>query len=303
IKPREIIYTTILMMESKSRQKGIIIKYAIDDRIPDIILGDSVRLSQILLNLVSNAIKFTLKGEITISVICVEETEEKILLDFGIKDTGIGIPLEKQGKIFESFEQATNDTARRFGGSGLGLSIVKQLITLQNGEIFVSSKPGFGSDFHFRLSFLKYTHIVETSGPEKAELEIPKGDGIHILVAEDNLINQMLVIKVLKNNGFETEVAENGLIVLSKFKDKDFDVILMDLQMPEMDGYETTLKIRSLENYKKDIPIIAMSAHTFKGEYERCIEMGMNDFISKPFDKKELYQKIFKLLKSNVPES
>ena len=303
IKPREIIYTTILMMESKSRQKGILIKYAIDDRIPDIILGDSVRLSQILLNLVSNAIKFTLKGEITISVICVEETEEKILLDFGIKDTGIGIPLEKQGKIFESFEQATNDTARRFGGSGLGLSIVKQLITLQNGEIFVSSKPGFGSDFHFRLSFLKYTHIVETSGPEKAELEIPKGDGIHILVAEDNLINQMLVIKVLKNNGFETEVAENGLIVLSKFKDKDFDVILMDLQMPEMDGYETTLKIRSLENYKKDIPIIAMSAHTFKGEYERCIEMGMNDFISKPFDKKELYQKIFKLLKSNVPES
>jgi len=300
IKPREIIYTAILMMDSKSKQKGIHIKYTIDDKIPEVILGDSVRLSQILLNLVSNAIKFTSKGEITLSVICIEETEEKILLDFGVKDTGIGIPIEKQDKIFESFEQATNDTARKFGGSGLGLSIVKQLIKLQNGEIFVNSKPGYGSDFHFRLSFLKYVKRVETAGPEKTEIAIPRGDGIYILVAEDNLINQMLVIKVLKNQGFETSVAENGLIALHKHENHNFDIILMDLQMPEMDGYEATTKIRALNNVKKDIPIIAMSAHTFKGEYERCIEMGMNDFISKPFDTKELYRKIFRLLKSNA---
>ncbi|BAU54186.1 response regulator [Mucilaginibacter gotjawali] len=303
IKPREIIYTTILMMEAKSKQKGIFIKYSIDDKIPEIILGDSVRLSQILLNLVSNAIKFTQKGQITISAICLQETEEKVLIDFGIKDTGIGIPIEKQDKIFESFEQATNDTARKFGGSGLGLSIVKQLITLQNGELFVSSKPGFGSDFHFRLSFLKYIHQAGTTGGEKPESIIPRGDGIRVLVAEDNLINQMLVIKVLKNQGFSTELAENGLIAIAKHEGNDFDIILMDLQMPEMDGYEATQKIRSLSGYKKDIPIIAMSAHTFKGEYERCIEIGMNDFISKPFDTKELYQKIFRLLKSKVRET
>jgi len=294
---RDIVHTTILMMEPKSKQKGIDLKHHIDNKIPEMVVGDSVRLNQILLNLVSNAIKFTEKGEINITVTCITDNQDNILLDFGVKDTGIGIPFEKQEKIFESFEQATNDTARKFGGSGLGLSIVKQLVKLQNGEIFVNSKPGFGSDFHFKLSFLKAKGKVAFVIPEPTQIMIQKGKGINILVVEDNLINQMLVIKVLKKQGFETDVAENGLIALDKHKNNDFDIILMDLQMPEMDGYEATRKIRELSDSKKDIPIMAMSAHTIKGEFEHCIEIGMNDFISKPFDTKELYEKIFRLVK------
>ncbi len=299
---RDIIHTTILMMDSKAKQKGLDIKYHVDKVVPEVILGDSVRLNQVMLNLVSNAIKFTEKGSITISVTCLEQNDDTILLDFSIKDTGMGIPLAKQERIFESFEQVTNDASRRFGGAGLGLSIVKQLVSLQDGEIFVISKPDQGSDFHFRLSFLKISEAASKAIPEKEETLIESGKGIRILVVEDNQLNQMLVIKVLKKQGFETDVAENGLIALDKHQNNNFDIILMDLQMPEMDGYEATQKIRSLKPDKKDIPIIAMSAHTFKGEYEHCIETGMNDFISKPFNTKELYEKIFRLLRKNLQE-
>ena len=298
---RDIIQLNIRMMESK--QKNLELIYRIDEKVPKIILGDSVRLNQILLNLISNAIKFTEKGSICISVTCMDESADSILLDFGVKDTGIGIPFEKQAKIFESFEQGANDTARRFGGAGLGLSIVKQLVKLQNGEIFVHSKPGLGSDFHFRLPFLKFRDNVDTLISQKAETTTQNGNGIKVLVVEDNLINQMLVTQVLKKQGFEMVMAENGLIALNKYENDDFDIILMDVQMPEMDGYETTQKIRALKTYKKNIPIIAMTAHTIKGEFERCIEMGMNDFISKPFDTNELYQKIHKLLKVDLKES
>jgi two-component system, sensor histidine kinase len=294
---RDIIRTTMLMMEPKSKQKGISLKCRIDERIPQMIVGDAVRLNQIVLNLVSNAIKFTEKGEIKITVNFIEENAHNISLAFSVRDTGIGIPFDKQEKIFESFEQATNDTARKFGGSGLGLSIVKQLVKLQNGEISVKSHPGLGSDFHFNLSFIKSNEEVNIAVPEQTETLMEKGKGIHVLVVEDNAINQTLVIKVLKRQGFETDVAENGLVAIEKHCKHNFDVILMDLQMPEMDGYEATRRIRELETDKKDIPIIAMSAHTFKGEYEHCIEIGMNEFISKPFDTKELFEKIHKLVK------
>ncbi|MBD1365115.1 response regulator [Mucilaginibacter sp. ZT4R22] len=294
IRIRDIIYLNVKMMQT--RKKDIEITYSIDEAIPEIVLGDSVRLNQIMINLISNAIKFTEKGGIYISVICAEGDADSVLLDFSVKDTGIGIPKEKQAKIFESFEQATNDTARKYGGAGLGLSIVKQLIELQNGLIFVNSEPGIGSEFHFRLQFLKFKAEIQTSVPVKTSTINQSGRGIKILVVEDNLINQKLVIKVLKNQGFETEVAENGLIALNKYEHQDFDIILMDIQMPEMDGYEATRKIRELSSYKKNIPIIAMTAHIIKGELDHCLETGMNDFVSKPFDKNELYAKIFKHL-------
>jgi signal transduction histidine kinase/ActR/RegA family two-component response regulator len=294
---RSIVETTVLMMELKSKQKGIDLKYTIDDNIPETLVGDSVRLNQVLLNLVSNALKFTETGEISISVNCVEAGVDNLLLDFRVKDTGMGIPLEKLEKIFESFEQATNDTARKFGGAGLGLSIVKQLVTLQNGEISVRSKPGEGSEFCFKLSFLRVKGMAKPIARKLPLAISANGRGINVLVAEDNMINQMLVIRILKRQGFETDVAENGLITLDKHKNNHFDVILMDLQMPEMDGYEATRMIREMDGIKKKVPIIAMSAHTIKGEYERCIEIGMNDFISKPFDTNELYEKIYKLVK------
>jgi hypothetical protein len=294
---RDIIHSTVMMMESKSKQKNISVVNNIDDKIPDIILGDSVRLNQILLNLVSNAIKFTEKGQISISVICIEKNMNNLILEFRIKDTGIGIPLDKQEKIFESFEQATADTSRRFGGTGLGLSIVKQLVELQNGEIFLNSKPGYGSDFYFRLSFLKIKEKKNKPDFKKAEKLQSNDEIIHVLVVEDNPINKLLVVKVLQKKSFEIDVAENGKIALEKYAKNNYDIILMDLQMPEMDGYEATMNIRRLETHKKDIPIIAMTAHTIKGERERCLEIGMNEFISKPFAINELYEKIYKLTK------
>ncbi len=291
--PADVVQTTMLMLKAKSHQKGIHVKCFLDEKLPRIVIGDSVRLSQVLLNLVSNAIKFTSEGEIVVSAVCRSETNESVLIDFGVRDTGIGIPIDKQDKIFESFEQAANDTARKFGGSGLGLSIVKQLVSLQNGEIFVTSTPGVGSDFHFRLSFVKYKEKDTKIAIINNAVELPGGHGIRILIAEDNMINQLLVTKVLKKQGFAIEVAENGLIALNKYATQDFDIILMDLQMPEMDGYDATKKIRALSGCKGSVPIIAMSAHTIKGEYEYCIEIGMNDFISKPFNPRELYEKIF----------
>lgn len=292
---RDIVHLNIRMMESK--KKNLELTCSVDEKVPETVLGDSVRLNQILLNLISNAIKFTEKGGVFITVVCAKENADNVLVDFGVRDTGIGIPIEKQAKIFESFEQATNDTARKFGGAGLGLSIVKQLVELQKGVIFVHSEAGMGSEFHFRLPFLKFDAETQTISAIKTQTTTQSGNGIKVLVVEDNAINQLLAVKILKNQGFETEVAENGLIALSKYEHNDFDIILMDIQMPGMDGYEATQKIRKLKTYKKNIPIIAMTAHTIKGEHEHCIKVGMNDFISKPFDKNELYQKIFELLK------
>ncbi|MGY3214136.1 response regulator [Mucilaginibacter sp. HD30] len=291
---RDIVHLNVKMMEPK--KKGLAITFDIDEQIPETLLGDSLRLNQILLNLISNAIKFTEKGGVHISVVCLKHNTDGVLVDFTVKDTGIGIPKERQASIFESFEQANNDTARKFGGAGLGLSIVKQLIELQNGEIFVDSEAGVGSDFRFRLQFLKVATEIPARVPIKTEVIKHSGNGIKILVVEDNRINQMLVVKVLENYGFTIDVAENGLIALHKHERQDFDIILMDLQMPEMDGYEATQKIRALSAGKKDIPIVAMTAHTIKGEMEQCLAIGMNDFISKPFDKNELYNKIFELV-------
>lgn len=301
-KIRDIVRTTTLMVESRAAEKGTKIGSYVDERIPDVLLGDSVRLNQVLLNLVSNAVKFTTQGEINISIKMLSENSDFITIDFRVKDTGIGIPAEKQERIFESFEQVTNDPSRKFGGAGLGLSIVKQLVKLQKGELSVASKPGVGSEFSVRLSFkkLKQNDAIVIPLAEQAAPET--GHGINVLVVEDNAINRMLVIKVLKNHGFTIDVAENGLVALEKLKTNEFDVILMDLQMPEMDGYEATRKIRQLIDHKKDIPIIAMSAHTFKGEYEHCIDIGMNDFVSKPFDTKDLYDKIHRVLKGNLHE-
>jgi len=172
-------------------------------------------------------------------------------------------------------------------------------VELQGGNIFVNSKPGMGSDFRFRLTFLKVRDNLPEGNPKKAEIPVRNGKSIRVLVAEDNPVNQLLVNKVLQKHGFETDLADNGEIALNKYKKNDYDIILMDLQMPEKDGYETTHDIRSLKTYKKDIPIIAMTAHTIKGELERCIEIGMNDFISKPFNASELYEKIYKLVRVN----
>jgi signal transduction histidine kinase/ActR/RegA family two-component response regulator len=292
----------VMMMQSKADSKNLQIVLEMDRLIPQTLLGDSVRLSQILLNLVSNAIKFSDNGRINISATIIDDDTDRVVVEFIVKDKGIGIPLDKQDKIFESFEQATTDTIKKFGGTGLGLSIAKQLVEMQGGKIFVNSQPGKGSDFHFKLPFLKNRNKPGKRRIIKEETPVPDqtGKGLNVLVVEDNAINQMLIVKVLQKYQFNIDVAENGLIALNKYNQNSYDIILMDLQMPEMNGYETTRHIREMENRKlANVPIIAMTAHTIKGERDRCLDIGMNDFVPKPFNIPDLIKKIFVLVKKS----
>lgn len=288
------VKSTVQLIQQNAGLKKIELHYSVDPSIPDTIYGDGPRLSQILLGLASNALKFTEQGSIDISAKTVHKENKKITIEFRVKDTGIGIPKDKQEKIFDLFEQASNEMTRKFGGTGIGLSIVKHLVALQHGEISVSSIPGEGSEFCFRLPFL--LSKVGVDAPAKtlksSGLSAEFGKGISVLIAEDNAINQLLVLKLLQKHSYQTTVAENGKVAVEKFNEGDFDIILMDLQMPEMDGYEATINIRNLGSEKGNVPIVAMTAHTITGDYEKCMAIGINDYISKPFHPDELYEKI-----------
>lgn len=258
----------------------------LDADMPEIVIGDQGRLNQILVNLIGNALKFTEDGDVTVSVKNVAETEDSYSLKFTIKDTGIGIPEKKLQHIFERFTQAEESTTRRFGGTGLGLNIVKQLIELQNAEIQVKSKLGRGSEFFFVLVYKKATYI-ETVVQPLTEYNLGK---LNILLCEDNFLNQKLVKNVIQNFGFELDVAGNGEIGIDLLNKNKYDLILMDLQMPVKDGYQTTHYIRN--EMKSNIPIIAMTAHSLIGEQERCFNEGMNAYVPKPFKQEALLEAI-----------
>lgn len=303
---KDAIHSIYRLMEPSAKLKKLNFSYKIEDHVPQMVSGDMVRLGQILLNLTSNALKFTENGMVQITTHAVEELDDQVTIEFCVRDTGIGIPLNMQQRVFDFFEQVTNDTSRRYAGAGLGLSIVKRLVELQGGEVFLNSTVGKGSDFYFRLPFRK-VRVEVTKAPDQTPAILqpavtPQGKGIRILVVEDNPINQVLVIKLLERRGYETRVAENGRVALKEYEKENFDIILMDLQMPEMDGYEATRIIRKMDASKANIPIVAMTAHTIKGEFEKCASIGMNDYISKPFDSAELYQKI-ELLVENFSET
>jgi signal transduction histidine kinase/CheY-like chemotaxis protein len=299
----EMIYAILADIEAQAIVKNIQLNCFIDNQVPEVIWGDKGRLKQILMKLLSNAIKFTERGEVMVNICCVADYPEYIELEFSIKDTGIGIPVEKQEKIFDYFEQGSVGAGRKFGGTGLGLSIVKQLVKLLDGNIRVNSTPGKGSEFHFRLAFLKFNNqqgrdkpkIINTINNDEQLIALkPK-----VLIVDDNPMNRMLVVKILQKKGFETGTAENGKIAVFKVRNQNYDVVLMDLQMPEMDGYEATRQIREWKNEKRNIPIIAMTAHTMPGEMEKCFEIGMDDFIPKPFSSEILFEKIYALLLLN----
>ena len=293
LKVRDVIKDACLYVESNAKLKKISLSYSIGARVPDIFIGDSIRLSQIFVNLVSNAIKFTENGTVVISADIIDESKENVVIEFRVKDTGIGIPAEKQQKIFELFEQGASSASRKFGGVGLGLSMVKRLVELQNGKIFLESTPDKGSEFYFRMPFLKISDAENRNGiSEESDPENKSGKGIKVLIVEDNPINQLLVIKVLQKRGYETTIAQNGKIAIEKYKNENFDIVLMDLQMPEMDGYEAAKYIRRMDPEKANIPIVAMTAHTIQGELEKCLAIGMNDYVSKPFSPDELNAKI-----------
>lgn len=301
-RPTEVVEGVLRTVGFSATQKGIQLSIDVDEtKLPEYVVGDSGRLRQILINLVGNAIKFTAKGKITITEKLIEEFDGKVTLQFVVSDTGIGIPKDRLETIFDSFTQASNETSRKYGGSGLGLTIVKQLAELHGGTVSVESTIGVGSKFIVNLQYAVAGAIP--LGPEVSREAFPEStlDGKRILLAEDNEMNQMLARRVFEKWNFQLEIASNGKIAVDRLAKEHFDLVLMDVQMPEMDGYAATQYIRSnLPIEKSGIPIIAMTAHAIVGEAEKCISIGMNDYISKPFNRNVLYEKICALLK-HVP--
>ncbi|MFA6400393.1 MAG: ATP-binding protein [Salinivirgaceae bacterium] len=280
------------LFETKILESNLILVKEYDDKIPKVLVGDAIRLHQIILNLVSNAVKFTETGKITVSVRLLHENAKEVTIQFMVSDTGIGIQEEKLDHVFEIFQQATSGTSRLYGGTGLGLAIVKQLVESQGGSISVRSKIGEGSTFSFILSFQKTTIVSEI---EIEKIILPTEEKhIKVLVAEDIVLNQLLMKTLLDDFGFEHEIASNGKIAIEKLQQNTYDIILMDLQMPEMNGFEATEYIRNTMNSK--IPIIALTADVTTVDLTKCKAVGMNDYLSKPVDEKVLYNKIVGLL-------
>jgi PAS domain S-box-containing protein len=287
-KMSQSISAMLHLFETKIQEKNLTLIKKYDARIPEVLVGDPVRLHQIILNLVSNAVKFTSKGKISVSVQLLSEDAEKVTIQFSISDTGIGIAKDKIDKIFENFQQASSGTARLYGGTGLGLAIVKQLVEPQNGTISVKSKIDLGSTFSFILPFQKTKADVEIV-PQLVELD-PGITNIKVLVVEDIALNQLLMRTLLDEFGFECEIATNGKIAIEMMQAKSYDIILMDLQMPEMNGFETTEYIRHTMN--SCVPIIALTADVTTADLAKCKAVGMNDYIAKPVDDRLLYSKI-----------
>jgi two-component system, chemotaxis family, CheB/CheR fusion protein len=287
------IASMLHLFEPKIQEKNLRLISHYDAKIPKVLLGDSVRLHQIILNLLSNAVKFTTEGSITVNVKLLNDYTDKVTVEFAISDTGIGIEADKIDSIFDNFQQAASDTTRLFGGTGLGLAIVKKMIKAQDGSIQVESKVNEGSTFSFRLNFEKTNEEADAI----LEIEIIDSDikNIKVLVVEDMALNQLLMKTILDDFGFERDIADNGLIAIEKLKIKSYDIILMDLQMPEMNGFETTDYIRN--TLKSKIPIIALTADVTTVDVEKCKAVGMNDYIAKPVDERLLYSKIIGLVK------
>lgn len=290
--------TMLQLVETKILEKNLELVRLYDEQIPEIVVGDPVRLHQVILNLLSNAVKFTPEGRITLGVKLISKDDENVGLEFSVSDTGIGIPRHEQEYIFDKFRQAAG-TARLFGGTGLGLSIVKHLVEAQGGKIWVDSEVGQGSTFSFTLSFKKIRETLHTRGhhttPE--ELNVPL-ENIHVLVVEDVKLNQLLFKTLLTEFGFNMDLAPNGKIAVEKLKQNTYDIVLMDLHMPEMDGFETTAYIR--DRLKLNIPIIALTADVTTADLEKCRSVGMNDYIAKPIDEKVLYSSILKNIRERV---
>ncbi len=297
-KLKSSISSMLHLFETKIQEKNLKLVKEYDPNIPSIVIGDPVRLHQIILNLVSNAVKFTSKGKITVSVKLIQDdqnTDDDITIEFAVTDTGIGISKEKIETIFDNFQQATSGTSRIYGGTGLGLAIVKQLVETQGGTINVESKVDRGTTFSFRLNFQK-TNLEAELNTEILELD-PEINNIKVLVVEDIALNQLLMKTLLDDFGFQRDIAENGKIAIEKLQNNTYDIILMDLQMPVMNGFETTEYIRKIMNLK--IPIVALTADVTTVDLAKCKLVGMNDYIPKPVDERLLYSKIVSIVKKH----
>ncbi len=292
----EVTNQVIKIQGLRAAEKSIILEYNYDDKIHPVFIGDPYRLNQILLNLLSNAIKFTEQGTVKLSVDLIEAKEESNVIAFTVKDTGIGIKPEMREKIFEGFMQQDSSITRKFGGSGLGLAITKELIELFNGEIQVDSNENKGSTFTVTIE-LKKGGIKELQKGNQIDIDKKKLQGKKILLVEDNELNQFFVLSVLESWESYVEVANNGKEALNLLETKHFDIVLMDIQMPVMNGIEATQKIRESKN---NIPVIALTANVLKGDKDKYLNAGMNDYVGKPIETANLYRAICKALDLSI---
>jgi CheY-like chemotaxis protein len=330
----EMVGDTTKSMALSAHKKGLELAFSIDPQLPRNLLGDALRLRQVIVNLIGNAIKFTEQGGVVLSVSLHSWHEEELVLHFSVQDTGIGIHPDKQETIFRVFEQADSSTTRLYGGTGLGLAISAQIVQLMDGRLWVESLPGTGSTFHFTAQLRKGNpgelnssaapaealcglpvFIVDDKPIKEMELEmaVRKALGnsqasvsmasspaeplrqrhLRILVTEDNPVNQKLAVRMLEKIGHSVVVAANGKLALETWQQEHFDLIFMDVQMPEMDGFEATSEIRKREMADgQHIPIIAMTAHAMLGDRERCLAAGMDYYISKPVNRDVLMKTI-----------
>ena len=289
-----------------AQKKQIDLLWNIDDRIPKYLLGDPVRLRQIIINLVNNAIKFTHKGFVRVKVELVALKEKRCELLFAVQDSGIGIPADKHETIFDLFSQADDHTTRKYGGTGLGLAICKKLVEMMDGRIWVESKPNEGSSFKFNIMF-DVASNQPLSGAPGSQLDSSSGaqaagrsqSGLRILVAEDNHVNQKIILKMLEKKGWAATTAVNGREVLERLNQQTYDIILMDDQMPEMTGIEATKMIRNEEKQTGNhVLIVAMTANAMAGDKEFYLKQGMDGYVSKPINREQLYAELEKLIET-----
>jgi signal transduction histidine kinase/ActR/RegA family two-component response regulator len=287
---RTIIKDIVLLHSQKAEQQGVNLRQSVDSALPPMLVGDPTRIRQIIVNLVSNALKFTREGEVTVAVEVLQQDAGQAKLKVSVRDTGIGIPEKAQETLFNAFTQADGSTTRKYGGTGLGLAIVSQLVSLIGGKLGVNSEEGKGAEFWFTASFDKAEITAEQQDIRKAGTEKQTFDA-RILLVEDNPVNQMIAQKMLEKFGLTAIVANNGVEAHHVLAMQKFDLVLMDCQMPEMDGFEATRLIRDrsiLSLSDDELPVIAMTANVMSGDRERCLEAGMSDYIGKPVQMDEL---------------
>lgn len=298
---RNVIEQLVTTTRFKATEKGVDLVLHIDDNVPPAVAGDPLRLNQIMLNLISNAIKFTHDGSITVTVKLIDVVNDRARMYFNVRDTGIGIPPDRLSNIFESFTQANSDTTRIYGGTGLGLTIVKKLIDMLNGAIMVKSKLGEGSEFIFEIDFTIARDNPDMPLMPETETAIPDIGNCKLLIADDHPINQVVTTELLRHAwpGIDIDVAATGREVLERLEHTAYDIILMDVQMPDMNGLDATRAIRAMPDKRAAIPIVAFTAYATTGEVEKCLSAGMDDYISKPVVPALLCRKIYdQLVKS-----
>lgn len=288
------------LASSVAAQKNIEFDFFFDQSIPEYVFGDPLRIKQIIMNLVNNAMKFTSKGSVKINIIALSSSDNIVNLKIEVTDTGVGIPKNKLDDIFLAFNQADSSTTRKYGGTGLGLSICAQLAHLMGGAIYVNSSLGQGSTFVFTVTLqVTSQSIIDQSLliiNENKNFKTEKKQ-LKILLAEDNLVNQKITVTFLKRLGHLVDVAENGRVAVEMYKSSHYDLILMDIQMPEVSGFEATLAIREIEKESSGhIPIIALTAHALVGDKEKCLDSNMDDYLTKPLSYEGLEKSLSKYL-------